>query len=445
MPKRFYLNEWKVPPPNPSPDEQRAIQLRRLREQMPPAVPPVPVSVRTQQSGADATIAPPGATRRIEKPSRNGRDEGKIGRILHASAHYPPEEDSDLSLYDDLGIPRTATLEEIRQAHRALVRLLHPDRIQDEYTRRIAETTLKKINAAFAVLSDAAHREAYDRQLGQAGGSPLPQAPRASWLWKRANLPWLYRNLLWIGGTLAGLAVIFWVLGSEEQAPRTVSHTAATSPVAAAAPSTKDPQPLVRAARVAEPKPVKAAAHPRQGEMRREPPRKPIEPPRTQAKHPALIAPPEIARAEPDLLPPPPELPTAAPPIPPPASKPTLDGLWVYLKPAQSSKRGNSLYPPEFIELQLREVNGVLRGRYSARYQVADRPISPEVRFQFEGDAASATPATFNWTGNGGSRGEVRLHKVGDQQLQVLWFTTQPGPEIGLSSGSATLIRRQAP
>jgi hypothetical protein len=114
------------------------------------------------------------------------------------------------------------------------------------------------------------------------------------------------------------------------------------------------------------------------------------------------------------------------------------------LKPAQAPRNVNT-YPPEFIELTLREMNGILRGRYSARYQVADRPISPEVRFQFEGGATDSNPATFTWTGNGGSRGEVRLNKVGDQQLQVLWFTTQPGPEIGLSSGSATLIRRQAP
>ena len=56
-----------------------------------------------------------------------------------------------------------------------------------------------------------------------------------------------------------------------------------------------------------------------------------------------------------------------------------------------------------------------------------------------------STPVTFTWTGNGRSRGEVRLNTIGDQQLQVSWFTTEPGPEMGLSSGSATLIRRQAP
>lgn len=352
-----------------------------------------------------------------------------------------------MSLYDDLGVPRTATIEEIRQAHRALVRLLHPDRIQDEYTRRIAEAALKKINAAFAVLTDAAHREAYDRQLGQAGALLPPPGPRPNWFRKRANLPWFQRNLFWIGGTVAGLAVIFWVLGGEAKAPRPIAHPATAQRTVAAASPPKDPQPLVRAARAPDPPSVKAPARPRTRETRRKPPRTPVEAPRPLPKHPALIAPPEIARAEtaPLPLPPPPELPPPDAPGPPPANKPVLDGLWVYLKPAQAPKRGNSLYPPEFIELQLREVNGVLRGRYSARYQVADRPISPEVRFQFDGDVAGTTPATFHWTGNGGSRGEVRLHKVGDQQLQVLWFTTQPGPEIGLSSGSATLIRRQAP
>lgn len=400
-------------------------------------------------------------------------------RILGGSAHYFPQEDSDLSLYDDLGVPRTATPDEIRQAHRALARLLHPDRIADEYTRRLAENTLKRINAAFAVLIDPAHRDAYDRQLSQPGGATAlaRRAVQASLvaalrngLAQRANGAWLRRNLLWIGATVAGLAVIYWILGTGSPEARSASAPMPSAPAPHASASRKTRKsdrravPVVRAATVA---PREAAADPvreplaenrnkrssesPRGRSRNEAekrdtssPRARIEAPRAPVRHVPLIAPPEIHRAEAELMPPPPDFSAQVQPSLPPPGKPTLDGLWVYLRPAQRP-RINSTYPPEFIELTLREVNGVLRGRYAARYQVADRPISPDVRFQFEGGATESIPATFEWTGNGGSRGEIRLSKVGDQQLQVLWFTTQPGPEMGLSSGSATLIRREAP
>ena len=328
-----------------------------------------------------------------------------------------------MSLYEDLGVTRTATPDEIRQAHKALARLLHPDRIQDEYTRGVAETTLKRINAAFAVLSDPIHREAYDREL---------TAPRLA---KAAFPSWLRHKWLWAGATAAGLLLIYSVHGPGQSEPRIASAPMPTT--SAAAP------PVNPERRKLAPQPSPQVERPApQRQTKSHPP--PIEPPRARVRHTALIPPPEIHRPEPALLPPPPEFPSPSEPTLPAVPKPTLDGLWVYLRPAQRNRNANT-YPPEFIELTLREANGVLRGRYAARYQVADRPISPEVKFQFEGDAAAGNPATFEWSGNGGSRGEVRLNKVGDQQLQVLWFTTQPGPEMGLSSGSATLIRRQAP
>jgi len=66
--------------------------------------------------------------------------------------------------YDILGVSRSASKEELKQAFRRLAREYHPDvnKAQD------AEERFKEINEAFAVLSDDEKRAAYDR-YGHAG------------------------------------------------------------------------------------------------------------------------------------------------------------------------------------------------------------------------------------------------------------------------------------
>jgi len=66
--------------------------------------------------------------------------------------------------YDILDVPPTATPEQIRSAYRILVQLHHPDRLQqaNAQVRQYAEERLKKINEAYAVLSDPARRQRYD-------------------------------------------------------------------------------------------------------------------------------------------------------------------------------------------------------------------------------------------------------------------------------------------
>jgi DnaJ-class molecular chaperone len=62
--------------------------------------------------------------------------------------------------YDILGVPRTATAEEIRQAHRKLARKYHPDRNPGD---KEAEAKFKEIQQAYNVLSDPEKRAQYDR------------------------------------------------------------------------------------------------------------------------------------------------------------------------------------------------------------------------------------------------------------------------------------------
>jgi curved DNA-binding protein len=63
------------------------------------------------------------------------------------------------SLYDTLGVAKTATTDEIRKAYRKLARKHHPDVNPGD---KAAETAFKKISAAYDVLSDDKKRKAYD-------------------------------------------------------------------------------------------------------------------------------------------------------------------------------------------------------------------------------------------------------------------------------------------
>ena len=67
--------------------------------------------------------------------------------------------------YEVLGIPRTATTDEIRKAHRKLVRQYHPDVARNNAK---SEEKFKEVQEAYDVLSDAARKKNYD-QFGHAG------------------------------------------------------------------------------------------------------------------------------------------------------------------------------------------------------------------------------------------------------------------------------------
>jgi curved DNA-binding protein len=78
--------------------------------------------------------------------------------------------------YETLGVPRTATADEIKKAFRKLARIHHPDVAKNKVA---GEVKFKEINEAYEVLGDAEKRTKYD-QLGanwEHGGdfTPPPQ------------------------------------------------------------------------------------------------------------------------------------------------------------------------------------------------------------------------------------------------------------------------------
>ncbi len=66
--------------------------------------------------------------------------------------------------YEVLGVPQSATPEEVKKAFRRLAMQYHPDRNKDSD----AETRFKEVNEAYEVLADAERRARYDR-FGHAG------------------------------------------------------------------------------------------------------------------------------------------------------------------------------------------------------------------------------------------------------------------------------------
>src|SRR5947208_9218096 len=79
--------------------------------------------------------------------------------------------------YEVLGVPRTATDEEIKKAFRKLARQYHPDVAK---TKKGAEEKFKEINEAYEVLSDPAKRKQYD-ELGADWKSGAEFRPPPGW------------------------------------------------------------------------------------------------------------------------------------------------------------------------------------------------------------------------------------------------------------------------
>jgi curved DNA-binding protein len=79
--------------------------------------------------------------------------------------------------YETLGVPKTATEDEIRTAFRKLARKHHPDVAKD---KKAAEEKFKEINEAYEVLSDAEKRKKYD-QLGAGWNQPGGFQPPPGW------------------------------------------------------------------------------------------------------------------------------------------------------------------------------------------------------------------------------------------------------------------------
>ncbi|MDD5641638.1 MAG: DnaJ domain-containing protein, partial [Syntrophales bacterium] len=75
--------------------------------------------------------------------------------------------------YKVLGVKREASADEIKKAYRKLAQKYHPDKVKGD--KRQAEEQFKKISEAYAVLSNAEKRKAYDEVGSQVFHSQYSQ------------------------------------------------------------------------------------------------------------------------------------------------------------------------------------------------------------------------------------------------------------------------------
>ena len=362
-----------------------------------------------------------------------------------------------MSYYDDIGVPSNASADEIHDRYRLLVRLFHPDQHADPGLKSVAEAQLRRFNHIYSILSEPDRRRHYNAEQAAAAERMAPiiiHAPRP--LPNRAPLPW--GTISWVGAVAASAALIFWLSNRESMlvmhpGASAMHYAESDTPSVSAAPlnvtgpatlnamsqlrqqlqtalqQRDEAWKLLTQARLpsgASPKPAEGASS-----------RIPMPPPPAFAQSPTARLP------ETPAMELPPTLPAAAVAASLPIAVPQqghFAGMWFWAKPTIANKN-KSLYPPEFIETTIVEQNGSLHGRYRARYRVADRAISPNVNFEFDGKA-TGTGAQLSFSGDGGARGEVKMKMISDTAMELRWTATDMGRSLGLAAGTAVLVKK---
>jgi DnaJ domain len=394
-----------------------------------------------------------------------------------------------MNYYEELGTRPDADQEEIRKSHRRLVRLMHPDQHRDPAMKQLGEMQMRRLNSIVATLLDSERWREYDVQLR----SGFAAAPVGSTAWHK--MPW------WIAST-AGAVVLtvgaVWFgadhLGSSFNARTPVDVTAERTVTAKAQ---RPPEPESQTAASPSNSNVIVAAP--QSSSHTEPPPEPSprisatvvpsapandrwqrvsKPPKSNSFHSVVVAsvPEETkpktftlpvgvhsapVRAESEPLPPPAginanppmhqeiaaggtaSLPvaTASKPKPVFTSGDPAEGDWVY-SPKEPEKHKAGFYPPTYISLKLRKKEHGLGGQYNARYEAADnKRISPAVSLQLT--AVDKSSRKFVWEASNGSRGTLAIRSIEGRTMQLEWRTTVFTGGPALTSGIATLERRE--
>jgi len=93
--------------------------------------------------------------RRIDK--NNQRAENGLERISKER-----EKEKNIDYYEVLGLKKGASLSEIKEAYKLMVRKWHPDRYGDPIKKREAEKKMKQINRSYDILGDPEKKKMYD-------------------------------------------------------------------------------------------------------------------------------------------------------------------------------------------------------------------------------------------------------------------------------------------
>jgi curved DNA-binding protein CbpA len=376
----------------------------------------------------------------------NVKSKDSTVRFLMIASH----DDREITYYDELGVAPDASPDEIRDAFRLFVRLLHPDQQTDPQLKEIAEKQMRKLNRIHAVLSDPDSRRRYDEILDTDFAPPiiinsLSPGPRR-----------LGATLAWAAAIVVSAGLLIWLASDNTSGVQSrafdPSSTPATTSAFAPAPAGKNAgdqdsgagqisqlRSDLRAVIV-----ERDAAIQELNKLRGNPDNRTRQALQSGGTWPIDGTEPKPAMTMTELpsaskLP---ILPNSAPPrIERPANR-QLAGFWFYAKPPDGQTNKNqSLYPPEYIEATITEDGGAIHGRYRSRFQIVDRAISPDVNFTFTG-TPNGSQCNCLWTGAAGARGELTLKLTSDNAMRIDWTASELGSLQGLSSGTAVLTRR---
>lgn len=340
-----------------------------------------------------------------------------------------------MDYYEELGLERTANVQEIRQAYKLMARLVHPDRQANQRLREMAQRQMQRLNEILSILTNEQARRRYDAELDHTplevallSQGPLP-AVRPSSSWRPAWAPAVARHSFWISLALVPLCACLWYFVQDTGSS---ARTSAGQEAISAAPESAPISASVSKKKLRGPYPIQAPA-PKVKDA--------VTAPRIEP----LAATSESAAPEPMT-----QEQTSVNPAaglsehPPDAPEElTFAGNWIYLPdPADSPATGN--YPAVYIELILKEDRGLLSGNYRARYRVADRAMSPEISFQLKGVPHTRNAARVRWSSEDGASGEADLTLVAPNALTLSWWTTELARHPALVSGTAKLLRQRA-
>ena len=326
--------------------------------------------------------------------------------------------------YEELGLTQSASVEEIRQAYKALVRLLHPDRQSEEQLRKVAELQMTRLNEILATLTDPLRREKYDASIR------ATVIEKAKPVWKRIHLA-RFRvsagTIVWsaslvVAAIVFSFALLYFERGSAVPVSEGSSSQQTARPPVAMPVTTPVKEPV-------------AALHASERRAKRVIKANEVDPPPATPEAPIPV---EQAQD-----PPPNPTPAARPTSPrPDNSGATLVGTWLYSKSSMDAgTSGDLAYRPVYIEMVVKAGDsGKITGRYLGRFQVPDQALSSEVRFAFEGAVVEGT-TVLPWRSSDGAEGQVRMKLVSDGAMEVAWYTTRFGTTPKLASGTAVLRR----
>ncbi len=409
-----------------------------------------------------------------------------------------------MDYYEELGIPASATLDEIHKAHRRLSKLFHPDQQNDDTMKVLAETQMRRLNAIVAILCDPELRDQYDRQLrGTAFSTAAARIRNVSGTDDLKPFPFQkpgQRLLLWwawiplLAIVITGGAVWFWANssgasfdnGGEKNAHAITGRTTASrkratslkhpisepaqkadglrspirnsiaAPISARDDITKLPDATASLGPKSDGVPKSQFPKAREGQAKA---RKNAESTLAAlADTPTLFLP--LSRAQNEIAPPPPPsiaVTEVRPEMPPMLLPLPVAPATIVTTPAGAG-HGNPLagewvyvskepetqkpgfYPPESIDLKLFLSEGLLRGQYKARYHVSDQPVSPDVDLLLL--PADRKSQKFIWESANGSRGRLKIRPMDSNTIRVEWRTTVYSTQRALTAGTATLVRR---